>query len=86
MKKKGIVDNAGRPPFQSKQEVIIDASLKSVWEFSQDLAKIADYHPRVNKVDLISGKRQREAGVAYLCHLNMSTLEQRNILLTLVLW
>ncbi len=58
-----------RPKFQSKQAVIINAPIEKVWEFSQDLSKIADYHPRVNKVDLISGKQFREAGVAYQCHL-----------------
>jgi hypothetical protein len=39
-------------------------------EFNQDLTKIAEYHPRVDKVDLISGKAFREAGVAYQCHLS----------------
>ncbi len=34
-----------------------------------DLSKIADYHPRVNKVDLISGKQFRDTGVSYQCHL-----------------
>ncbi len=58
-----------KPPLQSKQEVIISAPLEKVWEFNQDLSKIAGYHPRVNKVDLISGKQFREAGAAYLCHL-----------------
>ena len=59
-----------RPKFQSKQSVIINAPLEKVWEFSQDLSRIAEYHPRVNKVDLISGKQFREAGVAYQCHLS----------------
>lgn len=58
-----------RPKFQSKQSVSINAPLEKVWEFSQDLSRIADYHPRVNKVDLLSGKRFREAGAAYQCHL-----------------
>ncbi len=57
------------PPFQSKQEVVIHAPLQAVWEFGQDLTRIPDYHPRVKKVDLISGKRQREQGVAYKCYL-----------------
>lgn len=30
--------------------VVICAPLKIVWEFNQDLGKIAEYHPRVNKV------------------------------------
>ncbi len=54
-----------RPKFQSQQSVIINAPLKKVWEFNQDISKIADYHPRVNKVALISNKQFREAGVSY---------------------
>ncbi len=57
------------PPFQSRQEVVIHAPLHVVWEFNQDLKNIAAYHPRVKSVDLISGKRQREQGVAYRCNL-----------------
>jgi hypothetical protein len=57
------------PPFQSRQEVVIHAPLQAVWEFNQDLTKIAEYHPRVKRVDLISGKSQREQGVAYRCYL-----------------
>ena len=59
-----------KPKLQSKQEVIINAPLEKVWEFNQDLTKIAEYHPRVDKVDLISDKAFREAGVAYQCHLS----------------
>ena len=57
------------PPFQSRQEVVIHAPLQVVWEFNQDLTNIAAYHPRVERVDLISGKRQREEGAAYRCYL-----------------
>lgn len=35
-----------------------------------DLMKIPEFHPRVFKVDLIDGKRFREPGVAYRCHLS----------------
>jgi Polyketide cyclase / dehydrase and lipid transport len=59
-----------KPKFQSRQSVTINAPLEKVWEFGQDLSRIADYHPRVNKVDLISGKQFREAGAAYQCHLS----------------
>lgn len=59
-----------RPKFQSKQSIIIKAPLEKVWLFSQDLSRIAEYHPRVSKVDLISGKQFREAGVAYQCYLS----------------
>lgn len=58
-----------KPKFQSKQEVIIKAPVEKVWEFNQDLSNIPLYHPQVDKVDLISGKRFREAGVAYQCHI-----------------
>jgi uncharacterized membrane protein len=60
---------AMKPPFRSKQEVIIDAPLQEVWAFSMDLTKIPTFHPRVVKVDLLSGKAHREPGVAYQCHL-----------------
>lgn len=63
------LEAALRPPFRSKQEVIIDAPLEAVWSFSMNLTKIADFHPRVSKVDLIDGKSFREPGVSYQCHL-----------------
>jgi uncharacterized membrane protein len=56
------------PPFQSKQTVLINAPLKVVWDFSMDITRIPDFNPRVVKVDLLSGKRYREAGAAYQCH------------------
>lgn len=59
-----------RPPFRSKQEIIIDAPVEAVWSFSMDLTKIPEFHPRVFKVDLISGKKFREPGVSYRCHLS----------------
>jgi len=59
-----------RPKFQSKQSVIINAPIEKVWEFNQDLSRIAEYHPRVSKVDLISGEQFRAAGVSYQCHLS----------------
>ena len=59
-----------RPPFRSKQEVIIDAPLEAAWSFSVDLTKIPEFHPRVFKVDLVDGKAFREPGVSYQCHLS----------------
>ena len=58
-----------RPPFRSKQEVIINAPLDAVWSFCMDLTKVPEFHPRVVKVDLLSGKSRREPGVSYQCHL-----------------
>jgi hypothetical protein len=59
-----------QPPFRSRQEVIINAPLEAVWAFSMDLTKIPEFHPRVVKVDLLSGKTLREPGVFYRCHLS----------------
>ncbi len=59
-----------RPPFRSRQQVIIDAPLEAVWSFSMDLTKIPQFHPRVFKVDLLDGKAFREPGVSYQCHLS----------------
>ncbi len=58
-----------KPKFQSTQSIIIYAPLEEVWEYNQDLSRIPEFHPRVKKVDLISGKQFREVGVMYQCHL-----------------
>src|SRR5271156_4795890 len=58
------------PPFRSKQEVIINAPLETVWEFGMDITRIPAFHPRVVKVELLSGKARREPGVSYRCHLS----------------
>jgi hypothetical protein len=60
-------EKINRPPFQSRQEVVICAPLHKVWEFNQDLTKIAEYHPRVIKIELVSGTSRRKAGAAYKC-------------------
>ena len=59
-----------RPPFRSRQEVIIHAPLEEVWAFGMDLTRIPEYHPRVFKVDLMEGRKSRGAGVSYRCHLS----------------
>jgi len=48
---------------------VIHAPIEEVWAFGMDLTKIPEFHPRVVKVDLLSGKAAREAGAAYRCHL-----------------
>jgi hypothetical protein len=57
------------PPFRSKQEVVINAPLETVWEFGMDITRIPAFHPRVVKGELLSGKARREPGVSYRCHL-----------------
>lgn len=59
-----------QPPFRSRQEVIINAPLEAVWSYSMDLTKIPEFHPRVVKVDLLSGNTLREPGASYRCHLS----------------
>jgi hypothetical protein len=59
-----------KPPFRSKQEVIINAPLEAVWEFGMDITRIPAFHPRVVKVELLSGKARREPGASYRCHLS----------------
>jgi hypothetical protein len=59
-----------QPPFRSKQDVIINAPLEAVWSFCMDLTKIPEFHPRVVKVELLSGKTLREPGASYRCHLS----------------
>lgn len=59
-----------KPPFRSKQAVVIDAPLTRVWEFSMEITRIPEYHPRVVKVALLSGKARREPGVSYQCYLS----------------
>jgi uncharacterized protein YndB with AHSA1/START domain len=68
-------------PFRSKQVVVIKAPLEEVWEFNLDLAQIERYHPRVGKVDFVSGTSRRGAGVAYQCHLKGSrhTCTERDV-------
>src|SRR5215475_2040196 len=58
-----------RPSFRSKQQIVINAPLRDVWEFSMDLAKIPEFHPRVSKVDFLSGTAYRRAGASYQCHI-----------------
>lgn len=55
---------------QSEQEIVINAPIKKVWAYNLDLTNIPAYHPRVDKVDLISDQKSRGADVAYRCHLN----------------
>ena len=54
---------------RSWQSVIIDAPLEFVWEYNSDLSRIADFHPRVDKVELIDGRPHRATWVSYKCHL-----------------
>ena len=67
-----------RPPFRSKQDVVINAPLEAVWAFSMDLTKIPEFHPRVVKVELLAGKSFREPGVSYQCHLSAGSTPASN--------
>jgi hypothetical protein len=41
-----------------------------VWAFSMGIPKIPEFHPRVVKVELLSGKALREPGISYQCYLS----------------
>ena len=56
-------------PLRFRHAVTIDAPLEAVWEYGSDLSRISEFHPRVDKVELIDGRSQRAAGVGYKCHL-----------------
>src|SRR5262249_35796773 len=50
-------------------EIVVDAPLKRVWEIAEDLTLIPQYHPEVDKVDLIAGQAKRSLGVKYQCNI-----------------
>ena len=54
--------------FRGRQTVTIQAPRAQVWEYAMDLAKIAEYNPRVARVEPGSGDGRRAAGVSYQCH------------------
>jgi hypothetical protein len=41
-----------KPPFRSKQEILINAPLRNVWELDMAITRIRSFHPLVFKVDL----------------------------------
>ena len=50
-------------------EIVVDASLKRVWEVAEDIRLIPQYHPEVDKVDLIAGPAKRSLGTRYQCNI-----------------
>jgi hypothetical protein len=66
-----------QPPLRCKQEVIINAPLEAVWSFSMDLTKIPEFHPRVVKVDLLSGKTLRTRRVLSMSSFGREALLHR---------
>jgi uncharacterized protein YndB with AHSA1/START domain len=53
---------------RGRQTVTIQVPRAQVWEYVMDLAKIAEYNPRVARVEPGSGDGRRAAGVSYQCH------------------
>jgi hypothetical protein len=49
-------------------EILVDAPLERVWEVAEDITLIPQYHPEVDKVDLIAGPAKRSLGTKYQCH------------------
>ena len=50
-------------------EIVVDSSLKRVWEVAEDIRLIPQYHPEVDKVDLIAGEAKRSLGTKYQCNI-----------------
>ena len=50
-------------------EIVVDAPLKRVWELANDITLIPQYHPEVDKVDLIAGQAKRSLGAKYQCNI-----------------
>jgi hypothetical protein len=50
-------------------EIVVDAPLKRVWEVANDITLIPQYHPEVDKVDLIAGQAKRSLGTKYQCNI-----------------
>ena len=48
-------------------EIEIDAPRNIVGKYVDDLSLITSFHPKVRKVEYLSGKRFREKGVKYKC-------------------
>jgi hypothetical protein len=56
-----------RDRLQIEDTVVVEAPLQVVWEYLMDITKIPEFHPRVTKVDLLSGTGRRAEGVSYKC-------------------
>ena len=54
---------------QIEASVTINARLEQVWEYAMDISHIPEFHPRVDKVELLSGTTQRAEGVEYRCNI-----------------
>jgi len=50
-------------------EIVVDAPLKRVWEVADNITLIPQYHPEVDKVDLIAGQAKHSLGARYQCHI-----------------
>ena len=54
--------------FQWRVDLEIQATPQKVWEIADDISKIPQYHPDVDTVTLLDGKRARAVGVKYQCN------------------
>lgn len=52
---------------QWKTSVAIRAPRERVWAIVDDISRIPEYHPEVRKVELLSDRNTRAAGVRYRC-------------------
>jgi hypothetical protein len=50
-------------------EIVVGAPLRRVWEVTEDITLIPQYHPEVDKVVLIAGQAKRSLGAKYQCNI-----------------
>jgi hypothetical protein len=50
-------------------EIVVNTPLKRVWMVAEDITLIPQYHPEVDKVDLIAGPAKRSLGTRYQCNI-----------------
>lgn len=61
-----------RKPLRVEVSVVVEAPLKAVWTYLMDITKIPEFHPRVDRVDVLSGSGERAEGVSYRCSITHS--------------
>jgi len=53
---------------QWRAEIPVKASSSKLWTVVDDVSLLPKYHPEVGRVDLLSGRKNREVGVKYRCN------------------
>src|SRR5262245_51780375 len=57
------------PKAQWTVAIVVNAPPGRVWDVAQDITLIPQYHPEVDRVDLIAGQTKRSLGTQYQCNI-----------------